>query len=354
VRSLVTPARLKLYRDFGRQTLCQIPRQNHRRLLILPLLMRPTNLNGQPITSGHNVAYRPMLWLGVSLSVWLAILVTASLSSFAAATLDGTTGSLPTEPARNWALECANNEVLVVQHPDSYLRYRFHEVDEKGDRIRDQIETPEGSVARLILRNGHPITAEEDAAEKDRLKAMIDSPSAFARHIRREQDNKKMGINLIKLLPDAMLWSYTPGQPQLPNHGVGDPGLVVLDFKPNPQWSPPKMEAEPLTALQGRVWIDPHSRQMVHLEGNLFRAVNIGWGMVAHIYPGGSAVVQQTNAGGGRWIVEHIVEQLTVRALMVKTVKQRLVYDTSEFQAVPAMSYQQAIRMLLAAPLPSH
>jgi hypothetical protein len=272
----------------------------------------------------------------------------------AADTQDGATEALLAQPARKWALECANNEILVIQHPDTYLRYRFHEVDEKGDRVRDQIETPEGTVARLILRDGHPITPEEDAAERDRLKALIDSPPTFARHIRHEQENKKIGISLIKLLPDAMLWSYAPGQPQLPSQRASDPRLLVLDFSPNPHWSPPNLEAEPLTALQGRVWIDPHSREMVHLEGNLFRAVNIGWGMVAHIYPGGTVTLQQTNAVGQRWMVERIVEQLTLRALMVKTVKQRLVFDTSDFQTVPAMSYQQAIKMLLAAPVPSH
>lgn len=315
--------------------------------------MRATNSNGQPATSGHKVAFQPIVRCGALLVACIAVLGAASFSPSLAATEDASR-SLLTEPARNWAVDCARNEVLLIEHPDSYLRYRFHEVDEKGDRVRDQIETPEGSVARLILRNGRPISPEEDAAERDRLNAMIDSPSTFARHIRHEQDNKKMGISLIKLMPDAMLWSYAPGQPQLLNHGAGDPSLVVLDFKPNPQWSPPKIEAEPLTALQGRVWIDPHSRQMVRLEGSLFRAVNIGWGMVAHIYPGGTVTLQQTNAGGQRWIVEHIVEQLTLRALMVKTVKQRLIFDTSEFQPVPAMSYQQAIKMLLATPLATH
>lgn len=289
---------------------------------------------------------------GAQFAACIAVLW-GGLSPSPAATEDASK-SLLSEPARKWAVECAHNEVLLIEHPDSYLRYRFHEVDEKGDRVRDQIETPEGSVARLISRNGNPITPEEDAAERDRLNAMLNSPSTFARHIRHEQDNKKMGTTLIQLMPEAMLWSYAPSQPQLPGHATGDTSLVVLDFKPNPQWSPPKIEAEPLTALEGRVWIDPRSRQMVHLEGHLFRAVNIGWGMVAHIYPGGTVTLQQTNAVGQRWIVEHIVEQLTLRALMVKTVKQRLVFDTSDFQQVPAMTYQQAIKLLLATPLPAH
>ncbi len=58
--------------------------------------------------------------------------------------------------------------------------------------------------------------------------------------------------------------------------------------------------------------------------------------------------------GGQRWIVGHLVEQFTLRALLVKTVKQRVVYDTADYQPVPAMSYQQAIKILLATSLPTH
>ncbi|MGP8261060.1 MAG: hypothetical protein ACLQM6_14030 [Acidobacteriaceae bacterium] len=261
--------------------------------------------------------------------------------------------SLPASPARSWAVDCANNEALVIQHPGSTLRYRLHEVDERGDQLRDQIETPEGSVARLIQRDGRPLTPAEDAAERQRLNDLLASPASFARHIHREQENKQTGVRLLKLMPDAMLWSYAPGQPQLPNQPSGDPSLVVLDFKADPAWSPPTMESEPLTGLQGRVWIDPRNRRMVRLEANLFRAVNLGWGIVAHLYPGGSVTLQQANLGDQRWIVEHIDEQLNLRALMVKTVHQRLVYDTAGYQPVSAMPYQQAIKVLLGTPLPA-
>jgi len=257
-----------------------------------------------------------------------------------------------TVPARAWAVDGANNEIILIQHPDSYLRYRYHVVDEKGDQTRDQIETPEGSVARVILRNGHPLTPEEDADERSRLDAILKDPSAFARHIKREQGNKKMGVKLIRPMADAFLWSYTPGQPQIPSWPATSGRLVVLDFKPNPKWSPPDLESTPLTGVEGRAWIDPHSKYVVHLEASLTRAVNIGWGMVAHIYPGGTAKVDQVNAGGQRWIVQHIVEQITVRALMVKTINQRVQFDTSDYQVVKAMSVQEAVKLLLDTPLP--
>ena len=265
-----------------------------------------------------------------------------------------TDASLPSSPARIWAVDCANNEALVIQHPDSFLRYRLHVIDEKGDHLRDQIETPEGSVGRNLQSDGRPLTPAEDAVERQRLNDLLASPDAFARHIRREQENKQMGVNLLKLVTDAMLWSYTPTQPQLPDQPPGNPALIVLDFKPDPAWSPPTMESEPLTGLEGRVWIDPRTRHMVRMEGRLTRAVNIGWGFVAHLYPGGTVTLQQANVGGQRWIVEHIVEQLNLRALMVKTVHQRLVFDTADYQPVSTMSYQQAIKILLDTPLPTH
>ncbi|HKO19360.1 MAG TPA: hypothetical protein VJU82_10790 [Acidobacteriaceae bacterium] len=282
-------------------------------------------------------------------AIW-ALLLTAHL----AAAQDGSANPMLSQPARAWAVDAANNEISLIQHPNTYLRYRYRTVDEKGDQTRDTIETPEGSVARLIQRNGRPLTTEEDAAERSRLNAILQNPSAFARHIKREQENKKMGVKLIHEMGDAFLWTYAPGQPQLPGQEGNSGALVVLDFKPNPKWSAPDMESEPLTGVEGRAWVDPQARMVVHLEATLTHAVNIGWGMVAHIYAGGTAKVDQANAIGQRWIVRHIVEQLTIRALLVKTVNQRLQFDTSDYQAVKAMNFQEAIKMLLDTPLPQH
>jgi hypothetical protein len=155
------------------------------------------------------------------------------------------------------------------------------------------------------------------------------------------------------MMPDAMLWTYAPGQPQLPDHPAGASALVVIDFLPNPKWSPPTLESELLTGIAGRVWIDPQTRNMVHLQASVVRSVNIGWGMLAHIYPGGTVTLQQSNVGGQRWMMDHVVEQLTLQALLVKTVKQRLVFDVTDVQAISPMGYQQAIKMLLETPLPA-
>lgn len=253
-------------------------------------------------------------------------------------------------PPRTWAVDAVNNELIALHHPGSYLRYRMHIVDEKGDMTRDLIESQEGPVARLILRDGRPLSDAEDKAERQRLNDMIAHPSDFARHIKNEDTGRKIADDLMRLMPDAMLYTYVPGQPQTPDSAGPQ---VVMDYAPNPKFKPPSLTAEALTGLKGRVWVDAKSHRVVRMEGTVFRAVNLGWGVVAHIYPGGKLLLEQADVGGGRWIFTHFTEDVTMRALMVKTVKVHEQVDASAFQILPGpMTYQDAIRVLLNTPLP--
>jgi hypothetical protein len=259
---------------------------------------------------------------------------------------------LPTETPRSWAVDAVANELLVLNHPGSYLRYRMHIHDEKGDQVRDVIESKDGTVARLILKNGKPLTPEEDQAERDRLNAMIASPASFFRHVKNEETGRKTADDLMRLMPDAMNYTYVPDQPQLASH----PDLtIVMDYAPNPKFKPPTTLSQGLMGLKGRVWIDAKSRRVVRIEGTVFQGINFGWGMLAHIYPGGKVVLEQTNAGGDRWIYTHFTERVTARALMVKTLSVNNDYDAGGYQIITEpMSYQEAIKLLLNTPLPTH
>jgi hypothetical protein len=266
------------------------------------------------------------------------------------ATKDVADPSLLAVPPRSWAIDAAANELVALHHKDSYLRYRMETVNERGDQVRDVIESKDGTVARLILKDGKPLTPEQDKAERQRLNDMIASPTAYAKHVKNGESEKKMADTLAPLMADAMINSYTPGQPQSGRNG-GAPE-IVLDYKPNPKFVPPNTEAQALTGLEGRVWIDAKTHYVVRMEGKIFRGVNFGWGMLAHIYPGGTVEMNQTNVGGDRWIFTDFSMQLSVRALMVKKLDIHSTAKSSNYQTLSPMSYQDAIRLLLATPLP--
>ncbi|HEX3967513.1 MAG TPA: hypothetical protein VHW70_06070 [Edaphobacter sp.] len=258
--------------------------------------------------------------------------------------------SLLSVTPRSWAVDAARNELIALHHRDSYLRYRMETVNEKGDQVRDVIESKDGTVARLILKDGKPLAPEEDKGERERLNDMIASPATYTKHAKNSESEKTIADKLVPLMPDAMINTYAPGQPQSGRNG-GAPE-IVLDYKPNPSWTPPNTEAQALTGLQGRVWIDAKSRYVIRMEGTVFRGVNFGWGMLAHIYPGGKLVLDQTDAGGNRWIFTDFSMQLSVRALMVKRLDIHSSAQSSNYQTIGPMSYQAAIRLLLATPLP--
>jgi hypothetical protein len=247
-------------------------------------------------------------------------------------------------------VDAAANELVALHHKNSYLRYRMETTNERGTQVRDVIESKDGTVARLLMKDGKPLTPDQDKAEQQRLNEMITSPSSYQKHVKNSDTEKKMADTMVPMLPDAMVNSYTPGQPQSGRNGGAQE--IVLDYKPNPKWNPPTTEAQALTGLEGRVWIDAKTRYAVRMEGTISHAVNFGWGMLAHIYPGGKIVLNQTNVGNGRWIFTEFSMDLTVRALMVKTLNIHSSAKASGFQVLEPMSYQDAIRMLLSTPLP--
>lgn len=260
--------------------------------------------------------------------------------------------SLQAIPPRNWVADACAKELDSIHDRSSYLRYRIHIVDAKGEKTRDIIQSRDGSVARLILLDGKPLTEEQDKAERQRLDDMLKNPEGFRKHVKDNESGMKIADSLIRLMPDAMIYTYAPGQPQTGR----DPGRreIVIDYEPNPNFHPPSTTAEALTGLHGRAWIDARSKQVVRMEGHIFRGVNFGWGMLAHIYPGGHLIFDQADPGNGHWFFVRFSERITIRALMVKTINIKMDSDASNFQLMPPMSYQDAIHLLLATPLPTH
>ena len=152
---------------------------------------------------------------------------------------------------------------------------------------------------------------------------------------------------LIQALPQAMIWTYTSGQPQLPlNTGP----QVVLDFTPDPHFKPPTLVTEGLTAVAGRVWLDARTHSVVRIEGRILHPVDFGWGgMLARINGGGTIEFEQVPAGERRWLFSQLEEHLTIREVFVHTVTENTKLNAWDPHPLPApISFQDAIHELLA------
>jgi hypothetical protein len=214
------------------------------------------------------------------------------------------------------------------------------------------IESRDGTVARTIEHNGQPLTAEETAAEKERLQAILASPESLARHNRREEGSRTYATELLRSMPKAMLWSYVPGQPQLPG---ADTPAIVLDFKPDPGFKPPSLITEGLTGIAGRVWIDEKTHCVTRIEGQILHPVDFGWGgILARVKEGGHVQFEQRRITDRRWLYSHLSEHLTIREVLVHTTQENSDLSAFDVQPLPApISVKDAVQTLLNLPVPT-
>ena len=253
--------------------------------------------------------------------------------------------------AANWVKAAAENEIHIIQDDGSAsVRYRMLRTDPRESVTRDVIECKEGSVARTIERNGKPLTAEQDKAERDRLEEILADPATYFKHEKRNQSARSYATQLVSLMPTALLYSYAPGQPQPPNATTPQ---IVIDFKPDPNFRPPSTVAQLLTGLEGRMWIDKRSQRLTRVEGRVVKPVNFGWGVLAHIYPGGTIEFEQAEAGPGRWIYSHLDENITVREMMLHTLTEKQEMTATDIRLLSApITYREAIHQLLDMKIP--
>ncbi len=112
---------------------------------------------------------------------------------------------------------------------------------------------------------------------RERLQATLAEPDGFLRHHRRDSTSRDNALELVRLMPTAMIYSYAPGQPQPKG---AQSRQIVIDFHPDPNFHPPTMLADLLTGLAGRFWIDSETQRVTRAEASVLHPVNFGWGVV--------------------------------------------------------------------------
>jgi hypothetical protein len=236
----------------------------------------------------------------------------------------------------------ASQNELAPSKATTAIRYKLRKADEKGVNTKEIIETKDGNVARLISIGDKPLTPEQAQGEASRLEQLMNDPSLQDHRRKREKEDSDRADKMIKLLPDAFLYTYL-GMVDGPNGPC-----YRLSFKPNPNFDPPDREAEVYHGMAGEMWIDKGQERLVKLDAHLIDDVNFGWGILGRLYKGGTLVVEQADVGGNHWETTHMRLNLTGKALLFKSLRFDTTEDASDFQSVAQMGYRDAIKLLQA------
>jgi hypothetical protein len=221
------------------------------------------------------------------------------------------------------------------------LAYLLRKVDAERDTTKEIIETRDGDVARIVAVNGKAPSADTDAREMERLNNLARHPELQEKRHKSEMRDAEQVSRMMGMLPDAMLYKFEGTVP------CGGGECFRMSFAPNPNWTPPDLEAKILRGVAGEVWIDRQAERLTRLDAHFIADVNFGWGVLGRVDKGGSVLLTQADVGNGDWELTGMTVHLGGKALMVKTIEIELKQEMSGFKPVPRnMDYRQAIAML--------
>ncbi len=215
------------------------------------------------------------------------------------------------------------NELGAERQDHSHWMFRLEEQDKNGQIEVDQVvETKDADVKRPILINGHPLTAEQQQQWERQLDR---NRGELTRTVKEKNRDAARSQNMLKLLPDAFLYSYGERRGQ----------LVQLNFKPNPRFHPGSHEAQVFHAMEGYVWVDDKQNRLAEISGHLTERVKFDGGLLGHLDKGGTFDVRQQEVAPGYWELTVLNVQMKGKALFFKTISVHQKYARTDFKHVP-------------------
>jgi len=254
--------------------------------------------------------------------------------------MPGNGAELPPAQAQALVERALANEVNAAQDASHPMRYQLRKTSPRLTSTKLICETRDGDVARLVAINNQPLSPSGEQQEQARLNDLLADPGKQRHRKQAEEADAGRALKVLRALPNAFIYQYA-------GPGEGPTGKIEkFTFRPNPNFTPPDLETQVLTTMEGEVWIDPARQRVARLEGHLERDVNFGWGILGRLNKGGWIAIDQAAVADGQW--------RTVRfqmAMSGRVVWKTRVFDTTEEQThyapVPAgLDYKKAIAML--------
>jgi hypothetical protein len=231
----------------------------------------------------------------------------------------------------------AATQAELAADKNDHTRWRYRDATQDGtDTVSIVVETDYGSVRRLIMKNGRPLTAAEAKAEDERVQRFIHDPEKLAKQKRDAVQDGKNAEELLKMLPEAFTWKVQSDDAQ----------KITLHFDPNPNFSPPDMQGRVLGTMAGTLVVNKGQSRIETISGKLTQDITIGWGLLGRLRQGGTFRVERREVAPGLWQIVETHVHIEGKALFFKTIGEQQDEVQSEFtQAPPGTTLEQAAEM---------
>jgi len=238
--------------------------------------------------------------------------------------------------------QTAAHELAAIDTSGQYM-YRVREETPQGSETSIMIETRDLQVGRLILKNGQPLSPAQRQREEERLRSLLTNRTRLLKLQTEQQSDEARVYKVIQALPDAFLYQHAGTETDSTGRK-----LVLVTFRPNPDFRPPSLELRVLQGVEGAALIDPVAKRIVRIEAKLSQDVDFGWGIFDRVSRGGGFLLEQQVVWHDQWAMTALTLHFTNRLLLLITSRLDSVTKVSDFRQMPNdLTHQQTLEMLL-------
>lgn len=229
------------------------------------------------------------------------------------------------------------NELAADANDHSRWMYRDDNKTPELRTVKLVIQTSEGDLSKIVQKNGHPLTSEEQREDEQRIDAFVRDASLRQKQKQDHAQDSQRASSLTKMLPDAFLWTMT---------GQND-AETTLSFQPDPHFDPLTRESRVFAAMAGTMVVDTKQKRIKQLKGTLTRNVNFGYGLLGKLEKGGTFEIQRQQIAPGVWDITNTHIHIQGHALIFKSIGEQQDEVTTQYHPTPpSLTLAAAAKML--------
>jgi hypothetical protein len=229
------------------------------------------------------------------------------------------------------------NELTKDRDDHSRWQYRSTVRKPDGEFVYLVVETDHGSVKKKIQQNGQPLSAADLEKENQRINSFVHDSAQQAKQRRDSEQDDKRAENMLRMLPDAFLWTIQSDTPD----------STTFAFTPNPAFNPPTMESRVFAAMAGEIIVSKPEGRIQRISGKLIRDVKFGYGLLGKMEQGGTFNVERRRLAPGVWQITESHVHINGHILLFKTISEQEDEVKTDFRPTPSgTSLEQAANIL--------
>jgi hypothetical protein len=209
-----------------------------------------------------------------------------------------------------------------------------------GTQVERVVNTPDGSVSRVVMIDDKPLSPAEERAEETRLRKAIE-PAQMRRQMKDDAEDDARTRKMLGAIPEAFDFAYAGTLTEPNGHK-----LTTLKFTPRAGYNPPSREIMVFTGMAGELVVDETASRLAKVDGTLFKDVTFGWGIFGRLHKGGHFLIEKTEIAPGHWDTTHQLLHFDGKVLMFKPLHIDEDETSWDYRPVPPMTVGQALDFL--------